>query len=315
MNPLQPLDPETLAVLEAAANAPQTYELPIPEARAAFDANMARSPAIQAASLEDFEIPTPARPVSLRLIRPTGISAPLPILIYFHGGGWVVGGKQPHDRFARSLAHTARAAVLFVDYSLSPEARFPIAIEQAYAATAWAATRDASHGLDGSRIALLGDSAGGNMAAVVTLLAQLRGGPRIRHQTLLCPVIDPTFDTPSYTQFARGYLLSREAMQWFWRQYLPPSLPAPGKLVSPARATPGELEGLPPALILTAECDVLRDEGEAYAHKLTAARVPVTSARFLGTLHNFPVHPILHRTPAARQAMALIRAALAEALA
>ena len=315
MNSLQPLGPETLAVLEAAANAPQTYELPIPEARAAFDANMARSPNARAASLEDFEIPSPAGPVSLRLIRPTGVPAPLPILVYFHGGGWVVGGKQPHDRFARSLAYTARAAVLFVDYTLSPESRFPVAIEQAYAATAWAAARDASHGLDGARLALFGDSAGGNMAAVVTLLAKLRGGPRIRHQTLLCPVIEPTFDTPSYTQFARGYLLSREAMEWFWNQYLPPGLAALDKLVSPLRATLDELDGLPPALILTAECDVLRDEGEAYAQKLTTAQVPVTAARFLGALHNFPVHPVLHRTPAARQAMSLVRAALAEALA
>jgi acetyl esterase len=314
MNPLQPLDPETLAVLEAAANAPQTYQLPLAEARAAFDANMARSPATQSASLEDFEIPSPAGQVSLRLIRPTGIPAPLPVLVYFHGGGWVVGGKQPHDRFARSLAHIARAAVLFVDYTLSPESRFPVAIEQAYAATSWAATQNASRGLDGSRIALFGDSAGGNMAAVVTLLAKLRLGPRIRHQTLICPVIDPTFDTPSYTQFARGYLLSRDGMEWFWNQYLPPGL-ATDKLVSPLRAYPGELEGLPPALILTAEYDVLRDEGEAYARQLTAARVPVTAARFLGTLHNFPVHPVLHRTPAARQAMALIRAALSEALA
>ena len=315
MNPLQPLDPETLAVLEAAANAPQTYQLPLAEARAAFDANMARAPATQSATLEDFEIPSPAGPVSLRLIRTTGIPAPLPILVYFHGGGWVVGGKQPHDRFAREVAHTARAAVLFVDYNLSPESRFPIAVEQAYAATAWAATRNASHGLDGARIALFGDSAGGNMAAVVTLLAKLRGGPTIRHQTLLCPVIDPTFDTSSYTQFASGYLLSRQAMQWFWRQYLPPSLATPDKLVSPLRATPDELEGLPPALVLTAECDVLRDEGEAYAQKLIAAKVPVTAARFLGTLHNFPVHPVLHRTPAARRAMGLVRAALAEALA
>ncbi len=315
MNPLQPLDPETLAVLEAAANAPQTYQLPLPEARATFDVNMARSPATQPASLEDFEIPSPAGPVSLRLIRPTGIPAPLPILVYFHGGGWVVGGKQPHDRFARSLAHTTRAAVLFVDYNLSPESRFPVAVEQAYAATAWAATRNASHALDGARLALFGDSAGGNMAAAVTLLAKLRGGPRICHQTLLCPVIDPTFDTPSYTQFARGYLLSREAMEWFWRQYLPPDLAAPGKLVSPLRATPDELEGLPPALVLTAECDVLRDEGEAYAQKLITAKVPVTAARFLAALHNFPVDPILHRTPAARQAMSLVRAALAEAFA
>jgi acetyl esterase len=315
MSPLEPLDPQTLAVLEAAAHAPQTFQLPLAETRAAFDANMARSPATHSASLEDFEIPSPAGPVSLRLIRPTGIHAPLPILVYFHGGGWVVGGKSSHDRFARSLAHTAHAAVLFVDYSLSPESRFPAAIEQAYAAAAWAATRNASHGLDGARVALFGDSAGGNMAAVVTLLAKLRGGPRLCHQTLLCPVIDPSFDTPSYSQFAHGYLLSREAMEWFWRQYLPPDLAAPGKLVSPLRATSDELEGLPPALVLTAECDVLRDEGEAYARKLIAANVPVTAARFLATLHNFPVHPVLHRTPAARQTMSLVRTALAEAFA
>ncbi len=310
MSPLQPLEPETRAALEAAleSGAPQPFELPVAEARAAFAALMARAPATLAAEIEDFVIGSPVGPVSLRLVRPEGVRAQLPIVVYLHGGGWVLGGKAPHDRFTRELAHAARAAVLFVDYSLAPEARFPIAIEQSYAAVLWAASRD-------PRLALAGDSAGGNMAAAVTLLARERGGPPIRQQTLICPVMDARFDTPSYRQFARGYFLGREGMQWFWGHYLPADVRPDHKLVSPLRAPVGDLRGLPPALVVTAECDVLRDEGEAYARKLMAARVPVTASRFLGTVHNFIMPPALYRSRPARAAMSLIGAALFEALA
>jgi acetyl esterase len=234
--------------------------------------------------------------------------------MYFHGGGWILGNKDTHDRLIREIANGAQAAVVFVNYTPSPEAHYPIAIEQAYAATRFVAEEGASLDLDGSRLAVAGDSVGGNMAAVTTLLAKQRGGPKIVFQALLYPVTDASFDTGSYKQFAKGWFLERQGMKWFWDAYAPDHSVRREITVSPLRASTEQLRGLPPALVITAENDVLRDEGEAYAHKLTAAGVPVTATRYLGTIHDFMMLNAFADDPAPRAAIAQTNAALRLAL-
>jgi acetyl esterase len=224
--------------------------------------------------------------------------------MYFHGGGWILGDKETHDRLVREIAHGAQAAVVFVDYARSPEAKYPVAIEQAYLATKKIAEYGASLGIDPSRLAVAGDSVGGNMVAAVTLLAKARGGPQIDFQAMFYPVTNADLDTQTYQRFgADGYWLSREAMRWFWDSYAPTSVRME-PTASPLQASLDQLRGLPPALVITDENDVLRDEGEAYAHKLMAAGVPVIATRYLGTIHDFMLlNPITH-TPAPRAAIA-----------
>jgi acetyl esterase len=233
--------------------------------------------------------------------------------MYFHGGGWILGNKDTHDRLIRELAHGARAAVVFVNYTPSPEAHYPTAIEEAYAATRYVAENGTSMGLDPSRLAVAGDSVGGNMSAVVTLLAKRRGTPKVGHQLMFYPVTDARFDTGTYRQFARGPWLTREAMKWFWDAYAPDPSTRTESTASPLRATVEELRGLPPTLLIAAENDVLRDEGEAYAHKLTEAGVLVTSARYLGTVHDFLLLDAIAEDPAPRAAIAQATAFLREA--
>jgi acetyl esterase len=219
---------------------------------------------------------------------------------------------QTHDRLMRELAVRAGAAVVFPEYRLSPEARYPTAIEECYSVVKWVAEHGQECGMEPTRLAVAGDSVGGNMTAAVTLLARERGGPDIRLQLLFYPVTDAAFDTASYHQFAHGYHLRRDAMMWFWDQYTA----NPGErneiIASPLRASREQLKGLPPALIITAEADVLRDEGEAYANKLRQAGVRVTAARFQGTIHDFVMLNALATSAAARGAIALATAWLRE---
>jgi acetyl esterase len=240
----------------------------------------------------------------VRIVRPEGNTGALPVLIYFHGGGWALGDKETHDRLIREIAIGANAAVVFVDYSRSPEARFPVAIEEAYAATKWVAENGKTINVDSSRLAVAGNSVGGNMSAAVTLLAKERGGPKINFQALFYPVTDADFDTPSYRQFAEGYFLTREAMKWFWNHYAPDVASRNQPTASPLRASADQFRGLPPALVITGECDVLRDEGEAYARKLTEAGVPVTATRYPGIIHDFVMLNAVTDTAAARGAIA-----------
>jgi acetyl esterase len=267
-----------------------------------------------AAEVDDRTIPGgPTGEVSIRVVRPERVTQPLPVVVYFHGGGWILGDKQTHDRFIRELATGARAAVVFVNYMPSPEAHYPVAIEQSYAATQWAAAQGNEVGLDPSRLVVAGDSVGGNIAAVVALLAKQRGGPKIAAQLLFYPVTDASFDTGSYRQFSQGPWLTRRAMTWYWDAYAPDLATRAQPTASPLRASPGELEGLPPTLLLTAENDVLRDEGETYAHRLMKAGVEVTATRYLGTIHDFMMLNPIAGTPAARaataQAVGALRAA------
>ncbi len=253
----------------------------------------------------------------LTIVRPAHARGPLPAVLYLHGGGWVLGGIETHACIVRELALRAEAVVVFPHYALSPEARFPVAVEQCYAAARWVQSHRSNgseHAIDGSRLAVAGDSAGGNLAAAVALLMVERGGPTLRLQALICPVLQASSATSSYQEFAEGLNLTREEMEWFWSQYLPdPSLRSQ-PMASPLHAPLAELSQIAPAVIVTAECDVLRDEGELYAHRLAEAGVKVTAMRLLGTIHNFPVIDDLQASGPAISALRVIGDALRTAL-
>lgn len=243
------------------------------------------------------------RGVSVRIARPKGRKDALPVIMHFHGGGWVLGDKDTHDRLVRELAHGAKAAVVFVNYTPAPDAQYPTQIEEAYAATKWIAENGQTLNLDPSRLVVFGDSVGGNMAAVVSMMAKERGGPRIAMQLLFYPVTDARFDTESYRQFATDNWLTRDAMKWFWDNYLPKEAERSNPHASPLRASIEQLKGLPPALLAVDENDVLRDEGEAYAQKLAQAGVSVAAVRYLGTIHDFLLLNPITNTPAPRAAL------------
>ncbi len=256
------------------------------------------------AEIENKTIPGgPNGEISIQIVKPQGSgNKTLPVVMYFHGGGWVLGGFDTHERLLRELANGADAAVVFVSYTPSPEAKYPIPVEEAYAATKWVAENGQTLNLDSSRLVVAGDSVGGNMATVVALLAQERGGPHITFQLLFYPVTDANFDTPSYLKYQEGYWLAREEMEWFWDNYLSNDTNTKHPTVSPLQASIDQLSKLPPALIIVGENDVLRDEGEAYAHKLMQAGVNTTATRYLGTIHDFVMLNILKDTPASRGA-------------
>lgn len=300
------IEPTTRALLEklAAEGAPPVNQLPVDEARKllrqAQTGEVARIPA----AVEDRELPCgPAGKVSVRIVRPQGMRGPIPGVMYFHGGGWVLGDAATHDRLLREIAQGAEAAVVFVNYSRSPEARYPTALEECYSATRWIAEHGMSLAIDGARLAVAGDSAGGNLAAAVALLAKERGGPKLALQALFYPVTDADFETGSYLEFADGPWLTREAMRWFWNHYLPEATGRRAPTASPLQATLEQLRDLPPAFVATAEFDVLRDEGEAYARKLSAAGVRVTAVRYLGAIHDVVLLTALACTPTTRAAV------------
>ncbi|EIV94321.1 alpha/beta hydrolase [Frankia sp. QA3] len=299
----------------ATAKPPFLFDLPVDEGRRTVDEAQNGEFPEPAASTEDLTIPGgPSGQVSVTVYRPAGATGVLPVVLYTHGAGWVFGNLHTHDRLARELTVRAQAATVFTSYSLSPEARYPTAIEEIYAALEWIAAHGAEHDLDPGRIAVAGDSVGGNLTAAITLLAKRHGGPRIAAQLLYYPVTDATFDTGSYHQFAENYWLRRDGMQWFWDQYTTDPAQRAEITASPLRATRDDLAGLPPALVINGEADVLRDEGEAYAAHLRAAGVPVTSVRYNGTIHDFVMPHALRDTQAAKAATAqggdFLRAAL-----
>ncbi|MDT7784882.1 MAG: acetyl esterase [Pseudonocardiales bacterium] len=252
--------------------------------------------------------------ISVRLLKPAGAAGTLPVILYVHGAGWVLGSPQTHDLLVRNLAVGAQATVVFPHYRRAPEAQFPSQIEEAYATATWIVEHGAEHGLDASHLAIAGDSVGGNMTAAVTLMAKQRGGPSFTAQLLYYPVTDAGMDSGSYKEFAEGYFLTAAGMEWFWDQYLPDKSQRNEILASPIRATTDELSGLPPAMVINGEADVLRDEGEAYATKLRAAGVPVTATRYGGIIHDFVMLHPLAGTRAARAATAQGAAFLREAL-
>ncbi|GAA3718778.1 alpha/beta hydrolase [Streptomyces tremellae] len=316
------LEPAAAAFAEATSTPPFLFQLPPAEGRAAVDE-------VQSGGLD--ELPAAANPaadeewvtvqggptgsVRARIVRPAGATGTLPVILYLHGAGWVFGNAHTHDRLVRELAAGTGAAVVFPEYALAPEARYPVAVEQNYAVARWIVAEGAAHRLDAGRIAVAGDSVGGNMTAALTLMAKERGDVPLVQQVLFYPVTDASFDTASYHRFAENYFLAREGMKWFWDQYTTDPAQRAEITASPLRATEEQLAGLPPALVITGEADVLRDEGEAYANKLRAAGVPVTAVRFQGIIHDFVMLNALRGTHAADGAIRLAVDTLRRALA
>ncbi|MGY1943860.1 alpha/beta hydrolase [Nocardia asiatica] len=309
------LEPAAQEFVDATSQPPFLYQLPPEEGRKAVD-GVQDSPIFKPEIDEEWITVEggPTGSVRVRIVKPQGATETLPVIVYTHGAGWVFGDAHTHDRLVRDLAVGAHAAVVFPEYDRSPDVRYPVANEQSYRVAQWVTAEGAQKGLDSSRIAIAGDSVGGNMAIALTLMAKERGDVSFVQQVLFYPVTDANFDTGSYQQFAEGYFLTREGMKWFWDQYTTSAQERAQITASPLRATVDQLAGLPPALVITAEADVLRDEGEAFAGKLRAAGVPVTQVRYGGIVHDFVMVNSLHDTQAAKgavaQAVATLRAAL-----
>jgi acetyl esterase len=309
------LELHTQQFVDGLAGSPPIYTLSPTEARAVLERAQSIPVGKPGAQIKDAAFPVgPTGSVPIRIVRPNGGAGTLPVVVYIHGGGWILGDRNTHDRVVREIAVGAGAVVVFIDYDRSPEARYPVAIEQAYAATCYVVDHAADLRIDPSRLAVVGDSVGGNMAAALTLMARERRGPKIAFQVLFYPVTDANFDTASYTRFAEGPWLTKRAMQWFWDAYLPDPAARKQPTATPLNASLYELAGLPEALIIVDENDVLRDEGEAYARKLSDAGVRVTSIRYNGTIHDFVMLNALADTPATRGAVAQAIGALKTAL-
>lgn len=308
------LEPAAQAFAAATATPPLLYELGVEGARKLLDDVQAAPIDLPAVDETWITVPSPVGDVRARIVKPVRAPEPLATILYVHGGGWILGNAGTHDRLVRDLCVGVGAAVVFVEYDRSPEARHPVAIEQAYATARWIVCEGAGMGLDPSRLAVAGDSVGGNMAAVLAILAKRRGDVTFVHQSLYYPVTDAGQDTASYRQFAGGPHLTAKAMAWFWDAYLPDTEQRSEITVSPLRANLDDLAGLPDALVIVDENDVLRDEGEAYARRLTEAGVRTTSARYNGTLHDFlmlnPLRQTAATTAALDQAIHVLRKAL-----
>jgi acetyl esterase len=283
-----PLDPQAQAFLDqiAAMGGQPLSSMGVAEARQAMELlSQMRGAEVPVASAVDRTIPGPAGDIPVRIYTPNA-TAPLPLLVYFHGGGWVLGSLGTHDGICRALAAGAGCVVVAVDYRLAPEHRYPAAAEDCYAATQWCAAHATELGADAARVAVGGDSAGGNLTAVVAQMARDRGGPRLVFQLLIYPATDAACDTASHRENADGYLLTAQDMTWFWSHYLGEGTPrAAEPYASPLRAA--NLAGLPPALVITAEFDPLRDEGEAYGQALERAGVAAKISRYDGMIHGF----------------------------
>lgn len=308
------LEPAAQEIADATSKPPFLSELGPDGARKLLDD-------IQAAPIDKpvvdekwITVPAEVGDVRVRIVKPVGAMGALPTVLYVHGGGWILGNAGTHDRLVRELAVGADAAVVFVEYDRSPEARYPVAIEQAYATARWITREGAAEGLDASNLVVAGDSVGGNMTAVLAILAKQRGDVTFLHQSLYYPVTDAGQDTESYRTYADGPYLSAKSMAWFWDAYLPEKDKRGDITASPLRASLDDLAGLPPAFVIVDENDVLRDEGEAYARRLTEAGVPTTSVRYNGAIHDFmmlnPVRSTNAATEAVEQAIAVLRKAL-----
>lgn len=280
------LHPGIVAWLDLLKDLPPTHTLPVADVRAAGAARLALLPPPPAVGrVADRELPGPRQPIRVRVYTPFGIG-PFPLTIYFHGGGFVLGNLDSHDGVCRHLCLNSGSVVMAVDYRLAPEHPFPAAPDDCYAATLWAGQHAGEIGGDGKRFAVVGDSAGGNLAAVVSLRVRDEGGPRLCAQLLNCPVVDYDMERPSYAANADGYFLTRDTMRWFDHHYLKRPEDRRHPHAAPIRAK--DLSHLPPAYVLTAQYDPLRDEGEEYASKLAAVGVPVVTKRYSNMIHAFP---------------------------
>ncbi|ENZ5658812.1 alpha/beta hydrolase [Enterococcus hirae] len=300
------LEKSAIEFSDANAPHPRIYELPPEEGRALLE-KVQESPVDKLpVDIEDLKVDTGQwGSINVRFVRPEGNTDKLPVIFYIHGAGWVFGSAQTHDKLIRELAVRTNSVVVFPEYSRSPEAKYPTAIEQSYAVLQKLSELAESKGLDLTELAVAGDSVGGNMATVMTILTKERQGLPIQKQLLFYPVTDANFTTDSYQEFAENYFLTKEGMKWFWDQYTTDDSERSEITASPLRATSEDLADLPPALILTGEADILRDEGEAYARKLRDVGVAVTQVRFQGMIHDFVMVNSLDQTNATRAAMLL----------
>ena len=288
----------------AAGGGKPLEQLPVADARAVLvGAQAGPNLVLPKADISNKTIHVDGKDIKLTIVRPSGVKSTLPVFMFFHGGGWVLGDFPTHEHLVRDLVAGSGAAAVFVNYTPSPEARYPVAINEAYAATKWVAEHGGEINVDGKRLAVAGNSVGGNMAAVVALMAKANGGPAIRFQLLFWPVTNANLENASYDEFANGHFLTKGMMKWFWDNYTTDPKQRQEIYTSPLLATPDQLKGLPPALVQTAEMDVLRDEGEAYARKLDAAGVDVTATRYNGMIHDFGLLNVLSEVPATRSAM------------
>jgi acetyl esterase len=308
------LEPAAQQVAEAFSKPPFLYDMAPADARKVLEDAQSAPVSKLPVDEEWIAVPVPVGDVRVRVIKPPGATGMLPVIVYMHGGGWILGNAGTHDRLVRELAVGARAALAFVEYPNSPEARYPTAIEQGYATAQWITRNGASKGLDASRMAVAGESVGGNMTAALALMAKERGDVTFVQQSMYYPVTDAAMNTASYDQFATDYYLTRKAMRWFWDAYTTDPAQRAEITASPNQASTEQVAGLPPTYLCVDEADVLRDEGEAYAAKLRSAGVPVTTVRYNGTIHDFMLLNALSETRATRaaidQATAFLRAGL-----
>lgn len=320
------VEPETMKFLTSvnSSDGKPLYELSPNDARKVFnDVQLAYSKDLYDFSdvTEELDVDVPfnyngkQNNFSITIVRPKQSSEiKLPIVMYFHGGGWVMGDKMTHNRLIREISYRANVAVVFVSYTRSPEGQYPIPVEQCYEGTKYIVKNAQTYNLDPTRLAICGDSAGGNFVAVITILAKQRGDLNIKYQILLYPATDSSFSSQSFIDFADGYWLSKKNTIHFWGEYAPNIAERDIPLISPVNATIEELKNLPPALLIVDENDILRDGGEAYAHKLMQAGVEVTAIRYLGTIHDFIMLNALAKTPAQRSAISLVVMNLKERL-
>jgi len=308
------LEPAAQAFVEATSKPPFLYELTPDEARKVLD-DVQAAPIEKLAVVDEWiTVPAEVGDVRVRIVRTPDAAETLPAILYMHGGGWVLGNAGTHDRLVRELAVGTGAAVVFVEYERSPEAHYPVAIEQGYATAQWIVREGADYKLDSGRMAVAGDSVGGCMTAALALMAKERGDVRFVQQSMWYPVTDAAMDTESYEEFAENYFLLAKSMAWFWDAYCPDHERRGEPFASPLRASDEQLVGLPPAFVIVDEADVLRDEGEAYAARLRAAGVPTTTVRYDGITHDFMMLNPLSNTRATRAAVAQAISILREAL-
>jgi acetyl esterase len=291
------------------------WELPGDVPRKIITSLQDRTPVdLSGITVDERELTVDGRSIGLYVVRPEGTTGTLPVFMFFHGAVWIAGNFENHKRLVRDLVVGSQAVAVFPEYTPVPDAQFPVQIEQAYAATLWVSNNGDDVGVDGSRLAVSGNSVGGNMAAAVTLMAHDRGAPNIVYQQLLWPALSADLDTESYRAYAEGRFLPRAFMEYGWKHYAPDPDTREQPYASPLRATIEQLRGLPPTLIQTAENDVLRDEGEAYARRLDEAGVDVTNVRYNGAIHDFALLNALRDVPSTDAALRQAAADLAHHL-
>ena len=292
-----------LGALSESGGKPMEQLNPVEARMVLAGAQLSSHATLPAATVEEKTITVGGKPLVLSIVRPVDQTKPLPAFMFFHGGGWVIGDFPTHERLVRDLVTASGFVAVFVNYSRSPEVKYPVAVNESYEATKWVAEHGKEINVDGNRLAVVGNSAGGNIATVVAMLAKEKGTPLLKSQILFWPVTDFDFETSSYNKFESGYFLTKNMMKWFWNSYAPSEKERNDPHVSPLRATVDELRGLPPTLIQSAENDVLRDEGEAYGRKLNDAGVDVTSVRYNGLIHDYGLLNAISQVPGVRAAI------------